>query len=159
MKNFVQKGDVIVVTAPEDGITSGDIVVAGAFVGVAASTAAEGDSVAVNLEGVFEVGKTAALEITQGDALFVDTTTGLVTKTATDKPLGAAFEDAAGADTTCLVKLQSQKVASVQAENVDAITTANGSDAGTTQALANATKTTVNAIITALVEAGIMAEE
>jgi hypothetical protein len=44
------------------------------------------------------------------------------------------------------------------AANVSDITTADGSDAGTTQTLANATKATVNDILSALQDAGLMAE-
>jgi predicted RecA/RadA family phage recombinase len=109
MKNYIQKGDVIVVEAPSGGITSGQIVNVGVMSGVAASSGDEGDSVAVNLEGVFEVEKTAALAVTAGEEVYVNTTTKKVTKTITDKPLGVAFADAAGDDTTVIVKLVPKK--------------------------------------------------
>lgn len=46
----------------------------------------------------------------------------------------------------------------VQADAIADIATANGSDAATTQALANATKATVNTILAALRTAGVIAE-
>jgi len=45
---------------------------------------------------------------------------------------------------------------SVAIDNVAACATADGSDAGTTQTLANALKVSVNAILTALKEHGLM---
>lgn len=44
----------------------------------------------------------------------------------------------------------------IAVDNIAAITTADGSDAGTTQTLANATKAKVNAILVALKEHGLM---
>lgn len=52
-----------------------------------------------------------------------------------------------------IYKLATERVAAT----VAAEATANGSDAATTQALANALKTKVNAILTALKNAGLMA--
>lgn len=46
-----------------------------------------------------------------------------------------------------------------KAANVAAVATADGSDADTTQALANALKVTVNAILTALKTSGIMIDD
>ncbi len=125
MKNYIQDGKVIVVEAPEDGIVSGQIVNVGVMSGVAASSGDEGDSVAVNLEGVFEVEKTTSLVITAGDEVYVNTTTNKVTKTITDKPLGVAFASAESADTTVIVKLIPKKGDTnstiTQAANVAAI--------------------------------------
>jgi predicted RecA/RadA family phage recombinase len=42
MKNFIQPGDVVTVTAPTGGVTSGQLVVISAIVGVAATTQAAG---------------------------------------------------------------------------------------------------------------------
>lgn len=46
----------------------------------------------------------------------------------------------------------------LQAGLIGDVTTANGSDAATTQALANALKTKLNAVLAALREAGVIAE-
>lgn len=157
MKNYIQEGEVLNYTVPAaTDIVSGDVVIAGKFAGIAAKSGSEGDVIPVNLEGVFEVGKTAALAITQGDTLFFNTGTKLVTKTVSDKRIGIAFEDADGSASTCLVKISEEGSAGNIAANVAAEATANGSDAATTQALANALKTKVNAILTALKAGGVM---
>jgi hypothetical protein len=49
-----------------------------------------------------------------------------------------------------------REVDSKVADNVAQVATADGSDPATTQALANALKTSHNAVLTALKEAGIM---
>jgi predicted RecA/RadA family phage recombinase len=156
-QNFVACGEVVeYVNNTGSAIISESPVIMGATVGVALVDIADGDSGNVMLEGVFELAKTTPLVITQGDEVFWNTTTKRITKTATDKPFGVAYESAASSATVVHVLLHGSISATPQAALVAAITTANGSDAGTTQALANATKTTVNAIITALQNAGIM---
>lgn len=56
MKNFVQKGNTITVAVPAD-VTSGQLVVVGSIVGVAAYSASSGADVEVTVEGVFELPK------------------------------------------------------------------------------------------------------
>lgn len=156
-QNFIACGEVIeYVNSTGTAIISDSPVIIGATVGIALVDIADGDSGSVMLEGVFELAKTTPLVITQGDEVFWNTTTKKITKTATDKPFGVAYESALSAATVVSVILNGSTSASTQAANVAAISTANGSDAATTQALANATKTTVNAILTALQNAGIM---
>lgn len=71
MKNFVQEGKTITVTAPA-AVTSGQLVVVGSIVGVAAFDAASGAEVEVTVEGVFELPKVATDVIAQGDKLYWD---------------------------------------------------------------------------------------
>lgn len=52
MKNFIQTGDSITVTAPIN-VVSGQGVLIGSLFGVAATTAATGDDVALSCRGVF----------------------------------------------------------------------------------------------------------
>lgn len=59
MKNFVEKGKTILVTAGAD-IASGDIVTVGATAGIAAGDYANGEVAVVNLEGVYTVAKDAS---------------------------------------------------------------------------------------------------
>lgn len=81
---------------------------------------------------------------------------GALTATAGATKPFAGIAAAAAANTDGKVKLLLNRVAP-KAANVAAEATANGSDAATTQALANALKTKVNAILTALKDAGLMA--
>lgn len=160
MKNFVEKGNVLNYKVPNaTTITSGQLVFAGALVGVAAtSSSTEGAIVAVNLEGVFEFSKTTPLVIAQGDRLYWNAGTSKITKTVGDVFVGIAYEAALSAGTTVLVRLSNEGGGSgaAQAANVAQNATANGSDLATTQALANSLKTTVNAILTSLKNAGVM---
>ncbi len=107
MKNYICPGNVIEVTAPVGGITSGQLVKQGVLVGVASCTAVEGEKVAVQISGVYEVAKEASVVVTQGDALYFVAANGNLNKTASGNTLtGYAYEDAAGADTTVKVILR-----------------------------------------------------
>ena len=66
MKTFIQNGDVITVTAPAGGVTSGQAVLVGNLFGVAATTAAEGESVEIATVGVYELPKLASAVIGAG---------------------------------------------------------------------------------------------
>lgn len=105
MKNYIQKGDVITVTAAA-AIESGDAVVVGTKVGVAVKDAAIGEKVAVSLEGVYELPKKAADNIAVGALCYWDADPGEITTTATDNTLaGIAFAAAGTSTTTVQVKL------------------------------------------------------
>lgn len=107
MKNYICPGNVIEVTAPVGGFISGQLVKQGQLIGVASSTAPEGEKVAVQISGVYEVNKEAALAVTQGDALYFVAANGNLNKTASGNTLaGYAYEDAAGADTVVRVILR-----------------------------------------------------
>ncbi len=67
---------------------------------------AAGDRVCASLEGVFDLGKTAALAIAIGEACYVNTSTLLVTKTNTDVFVGFAAAAAAGGASTVSVILR-----------------------------------------------------
>ncbi len=165
MQNFIQKGDVIDYIIPEDGeIESGQIVNVGpALSGVAGKSGVEGDVIPVHIRGVFELPKKSSLTISVGDEVYVDDEDGAVSKTVTDKPLGVAAEASLSSATTVKVILVPKKGdanGSISpATSVAAISTADGSDAGTTQTLANSTKAKVNEILTVLKNAGLMATE
>jgi predicted RecA/RadA family phage recombinase len=105
MKNYIQKGDVITIVAAA-AIESGDAVVVGAKVGVAVADAGIGESVAVALEGVYELPKKAADTIDQGQAVYWDADPGEITETSTDHILaGYAWVAAGAATTTVQVRL------------------------------------------------------
>lgn len=59
MKNFIQTGDMISVPAPAT-VSSGDIVVVGGLIGVAATDAASGAPVEIKLSGAFTLPKVSA---------------------------------------------------------------------------------------------------
>ena len=138
-------------------VASGDVLISGNIVGIALRDLANNEKGAVLLKGVVTLGKTTALAISQGDRLYFNTSTKLITKTVTDVFIGTAVKAAAAnTDTTVEVLLGESMVPVVKAANLAAIGTANGSDAATTQALANATKTAFNTLLTNLKNAGIM---
>jgi predicted RecA/RadA family phage recombinase len=107
MKNFVQQGNTITVTAPA-AVASGQVVVVGSLVGVAAFDAASGADVEVTVEGVFELPKVATDVIAQGDKLYWDSGEAKLTKTAGtgSKPMVGVATVAAGnggATVNCLL--------------------------------------------------------
>jgi predicted RecA/RadA family phage recombinase len=160
MKNFIARGQVIDVVLAA-GVLSGGVVKVGSMIGIANTDGSTGDTIAVSFEGAYgSVPKATGTAWTQGDPLFWDAGAGKLTKVAPGNTFaGYAYADALSADTTGSVVLEGagDNPDSAQAAVVAAIATADGSDAGTTQTLANATKTTVNAILTSLKAAGIMA--
>jgi predicted RecA/RadA family phage recombinase len=101
MKNFIQAGKTVNVTAAA-AVTSGQLVVVGSLIGVAAVDAAIGDSFAMDLEGVFELPKISTDDIAAGDKLYYVSATTNLTKTAGTgaKPLVGVAVAAAGAGTT-----------------------------------------------------------
>ena len=107
MKNFVQDGNTITVTAPA-AVTSGQLVVVGSINGVASFDAASGADVEVTVEGVFDLPKVTTDVIAQGDKLYWDSGQAKLTKTAGtgSKPLvGVATATAGNGVTTvyCLL--------------------------------------------------------
>lgn len=105
MINHVQRGDTITIPAPA-AVTSGGVVVAGALVGIANGDAASGDPVDVDVTGVFELPKVAALAIGVGDVVYWDAANGLANKTASgNTKLGYATEAAANPSATVKVRL------------------------------------------------------
>lgn len=106
MKNFIENGDTMNVVAPAGGYTSGDPVVVGDTVGIAVKDAAEGETVALALTGVFQLPKKAAQAISQGVKVYWDATNKEVTTTATANTLmGRAHAAELAAATTINVRL------------------------------------------------------
>jgi predicted RecA/RadA family phage recombinase len=83
MKNFIQKGEVVTVTAPAT-VASGDLVTVGLLVGVAVHDAASGSPVEIQTTGVFRVKKaTSQAWATVGLAIYVVPGTGTATTATT----------------------------------------------------------------------------
>ena len=96
MQNFVQPGDVIIVTAPA-AVNSGDFVVVGKLAGVAATDADSGADVEIATRGVFELPVTG---LAQGAPVYWDATPGVLTGTATDNFRVGVAVAASGASKT-----------------------------------------------------------
>jgi predicted RecA/RadA family phage recombinase len=105
MKNYVQPGDVLPVTAPY-AIASGDGVLIGALFGVATADAAEADTVEVHITGVLDLAKTSGQAWTAGAKVYWDGTNKVCTSTATDNTLvGVAVAAAANPSAVGRVRL------------------------------------------------------
>ena len=93
MKNYIQPGKTISLVAPY-AVTSGDGLLVGAIFGIASGNAANGESIEVDLVGVFDLKKTASQSWTVGDKVYWDNTTREVTKTGTGNTLiGVAIDN------------------------------------------------------------------
>lgn len=107
MKNFVQSGSVLSVTAPAD-ILSGAGVQVGKLFGVAATDALSGAVVQIQTEGVFSLAKLSTDDVAAGDLLYWDAGNDRLTKTAgTGSKLlaGVAVEAAGNGVATVKIKL------------------------------------------------------
>ena len=106
MKNFVQDGDAITVTAPAN-VLSGAMVTSGVLAGVAAHDALSGADVLIATEGVFNLAKTSAQAWTLGAAIYVIPATGLCTTATTvgNLLIGVAVAAAANPSATGRVRL------------------------------------------------------
>lgn len=106
MKNYIGPGDVVVVTAPSGGVTSGQAVKVGDFFGVAQVAAAEGANVPIALEGIYDLPKTSAQAWTVGVKVYWDATNSVCTTTAGgNKLIGGAVAAAANPSGTGRVLL------------------------------------------------------
>jgi predicted RecA/RadA family phage recombinase len=106
MKNYIQEGRMITVAAPAGGVASGDGVLVGALFGVAAKTAAEGETVTIATEGVFDLPKLASAVIAAGDRVSWDDTAKQVNLPGTGRyPIGIAIEAAGNGATAVRVRL------------------------------------------------------
>lgn len=101
MKNFIQPGDVISVTAPAN-VASGAGVLVGSLFGVAVNTALSAAAVEVATRGVFDLVKAGSQAWTVGARVYWDDTAKNCTTTAsTNKLIGvAAAATGAGAGET-----------------------------------------------------------
>lgn len=96
MKNYVQPGNTLTLTAPY-AVVSGDGLLVGSIFGVAAGDAESGATVEAALTGVFDLKKVASQAWAAGDKVYWDNTNKEATKTATGNTLiGVATEAVAG---------------------------------------------------------------
>lgn len=153
MKSFIQSGKVIDYTAGAD-IASGDVVPLAGHIGIAGDAIANGAVGPVWVEGVFELAKaTGALAV--DDQLYWDNSAKNLTKTAhLNTYAGICVQAQLSGDLLARVKLQ--EVPAPIAAFVAQVATAAATDLTTSEALANQLKTSVNAILTALIDANLM---
>lgn len=78
MKNFIQTGDAVTLTAPAT-VASGAPVQIGSLIGVATGDAATGEPVTIATRGVFALPKTSTDAVTVGAVLYFDSVAGEVT--------------------------------------------------------------------------------
>ena len=105
MKNHVQPGDMLDVITP-GAVSSGDVVNINALVGIAATDAPSGASVAVATRGVFTLPKDASHAVALGAPSYWDTSEAVATTTSTDNTLiGYATAAALAAATTVNVRI------------------------------------------------------
>ncbi len=95
MKNFVQNGNTISVTATET-MVSGMPYIVGDLRGVAAHNAASGELCELVTEGVFDLPKTSANVLGQGDKVYLIAAGGEVSSTASANFLFGVTTEAAG---------------------------------------------------------------
>lgn len=108
MKNFIQDGKTIDYTVADSAISSGEIRMIESLAAVAVTDGEVDDTIAMNVTGVYELPKgTAAIK--QGQKVYVnvsdDGVTTIVTTATGNQLAGIAWEAAAAAATTVLVKL------------------------------------------------------
>ncbi len=107
MKNYVQPGNTITLTAPY-AVASGDGLLVSSIFGVAAGTATLGEPVETALVGVFDITKVGSQAWTVGAKVYWDDTNKRTTSVATSNTLiGVATEAVAGGagDTVGRVRL------------------------------------------------------
>jgi predicted RecA/RadA family phage recombinase len=111
MKNYIQPGENLTLTAPY-AVTPGDGLLVGSIFGVASDTAASGAEVIAVVTGVFTLAKTTGAAWTVGQVLYWDDTGKKVTHTAsTNKLIGVAVKAAASGDTTGTLRLNGAFIA------------------------------------------------
>jgi predicted RecA/RadA family phage recombinase len=92
MKNYVQPGNTITLTAPY-AVASGEGLLIGSIFGVASGTAALGETVETALVGVFDLTKVGSQAWTAGAKVYWDNTNKRCTTVSTDNTLiGVATE-------------------------------------------------------------------
>ncbi|UJX46635.1 DUF2190 family protein [Xanthobacter sp. YC-JY1] len=106
MKNFVQHGDTLDMTAPSGGVISGTGYLIGALFGVAIVSAAAGEKFAFRIVGVYTLPKATGEAWTEGAIVYWDNTNKKLTTTSSgNTKVGTAASAAASGDTTGVARL------------------------------------------------------
>jgi predicted RecA/RadA family phage recombinase len=126
MKTFVQHGSIIDLTVPAGGVVSGAAIKVGTFLAIpqctvtAAEVTEAGAGVlkfAGKLDGVFELAKISAQAWAEGDVIYFNTSTGLMTNVSATGVflVGAATEAAANPTAVGRVRLNAVSLPAAQA--------------------------------------------
>lgn len=105
MRNFIQPGKVLTMTAPTGGVISGEFVKIGSIFGVAAISAAEGESFELETGEVYELPKNSAEAWAVGDVIYADTNGIMTTVSTSNTKVGVAVAVAANPSGSGLVRL------------------------------------------------------
>lgn len=106
MRNYIQPGTTLTLTAPVGGVVSGTPKKIGSLVVIPADTVAAGESFEGQREGVFSVSKVSAQAWTEGALIYWDNAAALFTTVAGGNTLvGVAVEAAANPSSTGKVYL------------------------------------------------------
>lgn len=106
MKNALSHGNVLSYTATGAAVTSGQMVLMGARVGVAIADIALNASGSVQVVGEFRITKLTTDVVAQGALLYWDNTNKRLTTTASGNTLaGFATQAAGNTDTTVAIKI------------------------------------------------------
>ncbi len=106
MKNFVQRGDILTLTAPSGDAVAGLPCKVGTIVAIPTNSAAEGEIFEGEVTGVWELAKATGAAWSQGAAIYWDDSAKKCTTTATSNTLiGVATVAAASGDTVGIVRL------------------------------------------------------
>lgn len=110
MKNFLQDGTVVPMTAPAGGVTSGTAYLINAVVVCAMQDAAAGATFPAMIDGCMSLPKAAGLAIAEGALLYWDNTAkNLTTTSAGNTKCGFAYGGGALAgDATVKIRLYAQ---------------------------------------------------
>jgi predicted RecA/RadA family phage recombinase len=104
MKNYVQNGRAITVSAPS-AVNTGDGVLVGGLFGIASGDADAGQKLTLATTGVFEVPKATTDEIAVGDVVNWDSAAGEATVASADAKIGHAVAAAGNPSGTVEVRL------------------------------------------------------
>jgi len=115
MKNFVQTGNILRLTAPSGGVESGTAYLIGGLLVVALHDADATEAFSAVSEGVVELAKEATTAaFTEGEIVYWDGTAGQADESATGRyPVGTCVSGAIAADTTVKLKLFGYATAAV----------------------------------------------
>lgn len=106
MRNYIQPGNTITLTAPAGGVVAGGGYKIGQIFVVAVTDAAAGDPFEGMTEGVFDLPKNTAQALTEGALVYWDDTNDEVTTTTTGNlPIGVAVKAALAADAEGRIRL------------------------------------------------------
>jgi predicted RecA/RadA family phage recombinase len=94
MRNFVQEGNALDLTAPAGGVVAGFMYLIGAIVAVAAVSVGAGEKFAGWTEGVYDLPAEAGVAWAEGDKVYLKADGTVFTKTAAGNKLAGVAAEA-----------------------------------------------------------------